>query len=179
VETYTKVDRSLVSAVTTSKSVLGKAKSRHVAAMINDTNGVDYRVHNGSKNNLERGIVERVFYVQQDGGFRRPPAAVPLAYQQKLSEFKKLLCKLSVRTTPYTNEEFLATYRGRKLAVYSKAITSLKSRPVCVKDSYVSTFVKAEKVNFSSKSDPAPRVIQPRNPRYNVVVGKYIKKIEH
>jgi hypothetical protein len=52
-------------------------------------------------------------------------------------------------------------------------------RPIQRKDSYLSTFVKAEKINFSAKPDPAPRVIQPRNPRYNVELGVYLKPIEH
>jgi hypothetical protein len=39
--------------------------------------------------------------------------------------------------------------------------------------------VKAEKVNFTSKPDPAPRVIQPRGPRYNVSVGVFLKPLEH
>jgi len=41
------------------------------------------------------------------------------------------------------------------------------------------TFVKAEKINLTSKPDPAPRIIQPRSPRYNVEVGCYIKAAEH
>jgi hypothetical protein len=40
-------------------------------------------------------------------------------------------------------------------------------------------FVKAEKINFTAKPDPAPRVIQPRDPRYNVEVGVYLRPLEH
>lgn len=40
------------------------------------------------------------------------------------------------------------------------------------------TFVKCEKLNFTSKDDPAPRVIQPRAPEYNVELGRYIKHLE-
>jgi len=39
--------------------------------------------------------------------------------------------------------------------------------------------VKAEKINFSVKKDPVPRIISPRSPRYNVELGCYLKKIEH
>jgi hypothetical protein len=84
-----------------------------------------------------------------------------------------------VPTTRFTNQEFLNTYSGRKLTVYTNAIESLRTRPIQLKDSYVSAFVKAEKINFSAKADPAPRVIQPRHPRYNASIGVYIKKIEH
>jgi hypothetical protein len=47
------------------------------------------------------------------------------------------------------------------------------------RDARLKTFVKAEKLNLSKKPDPAPRVIQPRDPRYNVVVGPYLKPLEH
>jgi hypothetical protein len=40
------------------------------------------------------------------------------------------------------------------------------------------SFTKAEKINFTSKPDPAPRIIQPRDPRYNVEVGRRIAHIE-
>jgi hypothetical protein len=42
------------------------------------------------------------------------------------------------------------------------------------KDAQIKAFVKAEKV----KAGSAPRLIQPRDPRYNVVVGRYLKPIE-
>jgi hypothetical protein len=47
------------------------------------------------------------------------------------------------------------------------------------RDSHIVAFVKAEKINLSAKQDPAPRIIQPRHPRFNLSVGVYIKKIEH
>jgi hypothetical protein len=69
-------------------------------------------------------------------------------------------------------------YNGRKRGVYQRAVDSLLVRGLTVADSFVSTFIKAEKVNFAAKVDPAPRVIQPRSPRYNVEVGRYLKLFE-
>jgi hypothetical protein len=46
------------------------------------------------------------------------------------------------------------------------------------KDSHIKAFVKREKINFTAKPDPAPRVIQPRDPRYNIEVGRYLKQLE-
>jgi hypothetical protein len=63
--------------------------------------------------------------------------------------------------------------------VYLKAKISLQQRTVSLVDSFVSGFVKCEKINFSEKLDPAPRIIYPRNPRYNLAVGVYLKPIEH
>jgi hypothetical protein len=51
-------------------------------------------------------------------------------------------------------------------------------RGVSKRDAWVNTFVKAEKINLDSKGDPAPRVIQPRSPRYNLEVGRYLKLFE-
>jgi hypothetical protein len=55
---------------------------------------------------------------------------------------------------------------------------SVSVSPVTVKDAAVKTFVKAEKVNFTAKHDPAPRIISPRDPRYNYALGLFIKPIE-
>jgi hypothetical protein len=63
--------------------------------------------------------------------------------------------------------------------LYQQAADGLVLKPVRPQDSHLSTFVKAEKLNFSIKHDPAPRVIQPRNPRYNVELGRYLLPLEH
>jgi len=73
---------------------------------------------------------------------------------------------------------FLNGYKGRRRQVYERAVTSLGSRPVRVQDSYLSSFIKSEKLDLTSKPDPVPRVIQPRSPRYNVEVGRYIRPLE-
>ena len=56
---------------------------------------------------------------------------------------------------------------------------SLEGLSVQRRDAYLKTFVKAEKINTTKKPDPAPRVIQPRNVRYNVEVGRYLRRFEH
>lgn len=79
-----------------------------------------------------------------------------------------------------TAQEFLGCYNGRRQGVYARAVESLETVPVHRRDFEINNaFVKAEKINFTSKGDPAPRVIQPRNPRYNVEVGRYLKFLEH
>jgi len=59
-------------------------------------------------------------------------------------------------------------------------VRSLEERALTESDFGVKkAFVKAEKINFTAKPDPAPRVIQPRDPRYNVEVGVYLRPLEH
>jgi len=73
-----------------------------------------------------------------------------------------------------SDSEFCCRYIGRKRLVYEAAAESLRVASLCERDSHLTTFVKAEKLDLSAKPDPAPRVIQPRSPRYNLEVGKYI-----
>jgi hypothetical protein len=41
-------------------------------------------------------------------------------------------------------------------------------------------FIKAEKIDFGrSRYDPDPRMISPRSPIYNLLLGRYIKPLEH
>nr|WKV33084.1 MAG: RNA-dependent RNA polymerase [Riboviria sp.]WKV33836.1 MAG: RNA-dependent RNA polymerase [Riboviria sp.] len=63
--------------------------------------------------------------------------------------------------------------------MYTDAVESLKVEPLTERDSWLTTFVKAEKICLWKKPDPAPRVIQPRSPRYNVELGCYLRHIEH
>lgn len=78
-------------------------------------------------------------------------------------------------------------YRGRRQAIYQRAVESLSSKAVTRRDSNLKAFVKAEKIlwcvasvvqKVTAKVDPAPRLIQPRDPRYNVEVGKFLKPHE-
>lgn len=61
---------------------------------------------------------------------------------------------------------------------YTIAAESIARVPLSPKDSTIRAFIKAEKYNFTVKSNPAPRIIQPRDPRYIVECGRYIKPIE-
>lgn len=140
---------------------------------------VDFGVHENSLINLRRGLVERVFLVEGTGGLEPPPLPVAGRVEQKLGPFRRCLVQGMSYTTPFSTEQFVECYEGRRRAVYEKAADSLKAKAVTRRDSYLSTFVKAEKINFTAKNDPAPRVIQPRGPRYNVSVGVYLKRIEH
>jgi len=139
--------------------------------------GLQFGVHCANLKNLARGIVERVFYVQRDGGLTRAPQPVAGVFA-RLSGVRKRLLGV-VRPTPVVDRvDYPGLYNGRKRGIYQRAYESLMIRAVNRRDAWVNTFVKAEKVNFSAKVDPAPRVIQPRSPRYNLEVGRYLKLFE-
>lgn len=154
-------------------------KERSVFRLSGFGTAVNFGVHNNSVNNLRRGVMERVFFVEKDGVLAPPPRPATGVFEERLATFVRLLRRKLPHPTPFSNDQFVGAYDGRRRTVYANAVESLLARGVAPKDAFLSTFVKAEKINFTSKPDPAPRVIQPRDPRYNVCVGKYIKPIEH
>lgn len=139
--------------------------------------GVDFGVHADCLKNLVRGITERVLFVRRGEGLGKPPQP-KMGVFERLRSVRSRLLRKSPPTPVVDRDDYPGLYHGRKRAVYQRAVDSLKTRGLTVADSFVSTFIKAEKVNFAAKGDPAPRVIQPRSPRYNVEVGRYLKLFE-
>lgn len=143
------------------------------------SNQINMRVHNNNVINLARGVLERVFYIQVDGKFVSPPQPARDVFNSRLSTFRSILVRCTPPTTPTDLAEFPKFYTGRKRTIYQGAVDSLYRRDVDATDARVRCFVKAEKINFTAKKDPVPRIISPRDPRYNVAVGCYLKKLEH
>ena len=158
---------------------LGSSKTRKVTLIDKVSTDLNLGVHNSNIRNLERGVLERVFFVNKGGKFVPPPRPSPGALYVKLHQFKSQLVRRLPPTTPIRYEEFPSLYWGRKKTIYQNAVDSLNREDVKATDAIIKCFVKAEKINFSAKKDPAPRIISPRTPRYNVAVGCYLKPVEH
>jgi hypothetical protein len=135
-------------------------------------------VHNNSLTNVLRGLKERVYNVER-GGELAPPPRPGAGVFERLENFRRQLAGRVGRANPWSYEEFILSCRGSKRALYQRAVESLLQTPLSRGDAKLSTFVKAEKLDLESKPDPAPRLIQPRSPRYNAWVGRYLKAIEH
>ncbi len=140
-----------------------------------------YGVHNHSYRNVRRGLMERVFNVERGGKLVPTPKPTlnDSVFKSRLSAFKDAVTFRFPIAPKLSYDEFLSYYTGPKLRTYQRAVESLMTERVGRADSYLTTFVKAEKINLTKKSDPAPRVIQPRNPRYNVEIGRYLRHTEH
>jgi hypothetical protein len=79
---------------------------------------------------------------------------------------------------PY--DKFVNAYSGRQYTIYEKAWRSLELNPIQDSDAQVRSFVKAEKIEVTeAKPSPAPRLIQPRQPRFHVELGRFLKPMEH
>lgn len=156
----------------------GVNKERLVHRLCGFGPDADVRAHNSNLINLLRGLVERLYLVESAEGLAPPPKPQRHVFAERLSSFKQLLLRHMPKAVRVDRKTLLGYYSGRQRAVYEKAVDSLALDPVCKADAQVKTFVKAEKINFKTKPDPAPRIIQPRNPRYNVEVGRYLRPLE-
>lgn len=135
-------------------------------------------VHNNNLENVLRGLKERVYCVERGGELVPPPQPEPGVFGN-LDAFAEEIARRSRMSVPWTYDEFILSYKGPKRTLYRQAVESLMWRGLERVDARLTTFVKAEKLDLESKPDPAPRVIQPRTPRYNAWVGRYLKAMEH
>lgn len=155
----------------------GKTKQRKSAVFGPLLSAQRYLIHNTSLVNTLRGIVERVFCVKQkDGSLKAPPVPNQDTFFHRLKHERRILLSHPL-LRPWSIKEVLPLWHGSKLRVYTDAYNSLIGSPLARSDGFLSTFVKCEKIN-ASKADPVPRVIQPRNPRYNLEVAAYLKPHE-
>jgi hypothetical protein len=156
---------------------LGMVKDRWFVRIAGISDEVVIKPFNHTISALKRAVTERVFFVKENGKFVRPPK--PLNFSARLERVRFLLVPLLPKTTPWSTNEFVDSCKGAKKRRYEDARESLLQKPLSREDSKVEVFVKREKTDFTSKADPVPRVISPRSPRYNLMIGKYLKKIEH
>lgn len=156
---------------------LGITKERWFVRIAGISDEVVIKPFNHTFSNLTRAVAERVFFVKRNGAFCRPPK--PVHFSHSLSLVGERLKRLLPKTTPWSEDEFLASCKGAKKRRYEAAAESLLQERLSGKDARVEVFIKYEKTDCTSKVDPVPRVISPRTPRYNLMLGRYIKKIEH
>lgn len=148
--------------------------SRRILRNVMPGPGVVFGIHNNSVKNLRRGLTERVYYTDAKG---TKPLHVEKGAFEKLKPFEEKFKAFPI--LPASREEFVNHYKGGRKVRYQNAYEKLMSSGKKNSHATVQTFVKAEKINFTSKPDPAPRVIQPRDARFNIEFGRYIWKMEH
>lgn len=161
---------------------LGVPKERAVYRNTAIAPPMPYGVHQNCVGNVLRGVVERVFFVEGADGLQNPPQATAGVFGRELRGFAAQVARYTGKATPVSLHSFAEMYVGRKRTVYLAAVESLYLQGVTLNDALLKTFVKAEKVLFLKNGlfcDPAPRVIQPRSPRYNAALGRFLKPLEH
>lgn len=95
-----------------------------------------------------------------------------------MNNFASLLDTYSQYTTPLNAFTFAEAYLGRRRLAYIRAAQLNQEYGFENRLAHTSPFMKVEKYNFTAKPDAVPRIITPRNPRYVVETGRYVKPIE-
>lgn len=86
--------------------------------------------------------------------------------------------KLLPRVAVWDDEEVLATMTGRRLRRYAVAAEELNMYGVGPDDARITAFIKPEKTDPGAKTNPDPRMIQFRSPRYTFALFKWLKPCE-
>lgn len=161
------------------KRELGTPKERHYVRVAGVAPAVEIVPFINSLDTLLRAVTERVFLVKDGGVFRRPPRPKPGVFHRNLNDVMHILGPLLPSTAPISHQQFVDRYSGRKRQVYQNALEELRAgRTTLAEDASVKVFVKYEKTDRTTKLDPVPRVISPRNPRFNIRVGRYLSPLE-
>lgn len=116
-----------------------------------------------------------MYYCKVGNDFVAPPAVDKALFHSRLSDFKEQLLKNVRDTTKLSLDQVVETYAGRRRTIYENALKKLTQIGLSRQDACSIAFVKMELVN----PEKAPRCIQPRDPAYNLSLGRYIKSAEH
>lgn len=151
-------------------------KTRQFVVLNGFTPSHNLGVYNNDVDAVVRALTERYFFCADGtGGFRKPLKVARGAFNHPaLTAFRKSVCGNMPRLPRLTPPQVVSLYTGSKRRVYQAAMESLGRRPFCDGDALLSSFVKFEKQDVNK----APRVINPRSPRYNLHLARYLKHAE-
>lgn len=150
-------------------------KSRRFVVTTGATRDHRLGVFNNNVSSVGRAFTERYFFCKEGNDFR-PAIVVEPRYLRTagLKEFRDRVVAEMPHLPRLSGIECVATWSGQKRKLYEAARLSLVKDPVCEDDARLHSFVKFEKQNL----DKAPRIINPRSPRYNLELARYLKHAE-
>nr|QKN88911.1 MAG: hypothetical protein 1 [Riboviria sp.] len=133
-------------------------------------------VYNNNVDTIERAFTERYFLCKDGEGFRPAFQVSNQAYRStELVTFRDEVMRHMPHLPVLSLDQVVESYHGPKRRVYEEARNSLYQTSLSARDAKLSSFVKFEKQDVSK----APRVINPRSPRYNLTLGRFLKHAEH
>lgn len=106
------------------------------------------------------------------------PLPTPDGIRKLYAEVRRLARKFG-HLEPWTFKRVIDSFPSTRRRRYQDAYDSLQISSLGYRDAIISAFVKAEKMNPGDKVNPDPRMIQARDPRYNLVIAKYLRPVEH
>lgn len=163
------------------RRVLGVPKERRYVRVAGVAPDTVIQPFTNDLDTLLRGVLERVFYVKsKEGRFVRPPKPDTPTWHRRMAAADEMLERHLPSTAPMSHQQFVDSYAGRKKVVYQRALDDIRAgRSSLEEDAKLNIFVKFEKTDWTTKKDPVPRIISPRDPKFNIRVGRYLKPLEH
>lgn len=151
-----------------------KVRKYHVVSHMGPTHNLG--VYNNNVRSVERALLERYFLCETDKGFEPALRVRANAYNTvELTQFRQgVVDSTKPDATVLTLSEVVDCYTGAKRARYETAHRSLLRKSYTTEDAKLASFTKFEKQDLTKAS----RVINPRSSRYNLILGKYLKKAE-
>lgn len=150
-------------------------KPRRLHSITELSGNLSLGVNNADIGTAECALLTRMFYCKVGDDFVAPPPVDQGRFTERLANFRKELLGRVRVPTKSTPQEIVDSYTGRKRTIYENALKGLTEIGLSRNDARSVMFVKMELVN----PEKAPRCIQPRSPRYNLALGRYIKPAEH
>lgn len=127
-----------------------------------------------SVDNLVAGFKERVVYINAQGDL--PPTCT--ADTGELMELAAKVAQGVGASSPISASEYVASKAGSKRRIYERALSDLREQPKSLgRMARLSFFVKREATCWHKRQ--VPRIISPRSPGFNILLGKYLKPVEH
>lgn len=126
--------------------------------------------------------MERVFYHIVDGLPTEPMCPEFSSLWATLKPAFRAFRKVSHSLTAWSSATFVDSYHGRRRALFERAYDRIKlgySRAEFKAWTRYRAFIKHEKLAVKAGKRLVPRLIQPRDPCYNVLVGRFLKPAEH
>lgn len=161
--------------LTVTKHAKDPAKPRRLFSITELSPNLDLGVNNCDIGTLECALLTRMYYCKVGNDFVAPPPVDTDLFAGRLRDFKTSLLSRTARTTKFSLQATVETYIGRRHTIYENALKKLTQIGLSRQDAVSVAFVKMELVN----PEKAPRCIQPRDPCYNLSLGRYIKAAEH
>lgn len=121
-----------------------------------------------------------MFFVRKGDTYELPPPPEEEVFERLASRVIRKLRRVYISTAKWTPERFINSFVGWKKEVYRRAWESFRVTPFSASDAIIRTFLKCEKKFYDLiKPDPVDRIISPRSPRFNFMIGMVLKAMEH
>lgn len=123
--------------------------------------------------NLVAGIKERVLYTDSEGTLP-PPCTSPL---KPLHDLAAMVAQMVGTCNPISAASYVASKKGSKRKTYERALANLRLKVHSLGElASLKFFVKREATVWSKQQ--VPRVISPRTPEFNILLGRYLHPVE-